>query len=415
MVTNEKKPAAVLCGDLNMLRCFARTAVPTVLVASREDDICFHSRYCRSKRVINSAFLQPAGALDDLVRLGQSMPGKPVLFYGDDAMLLLVSRNRRLLERHYRFLLPETQLVEDLVDKTRFAALARRLELPTPATVLSSENLTVEQILRKLSLPCIFKPNSHVGWFSSRLLREEGGRPHKVLRADNEAELRRLYEKMRVQTSGFVVQEYIPGGENCIYSFHAYLDRNSRPLGYYVGRKIRTYPRNAGVSTYLELVREPGLVELGLEILRNMSFVGMVKIDFKKDPRGERFYVLEFNPRFTLWNYLGATCGINLPLIAYRDLTGQACEPRTHYRTDVRWLSFGDDLRAFVRDYHPSGELTWAGWLRSLIGRKVYDVFSWRDPLPWVVLMVRFIRDRLVKVVAGKPKPKHEATDRKAA
>lgn len=28
------------------------------------------------------------------------------------------------------------------------------------------------------------------------------------------------------------------------------------------------------------------------------------------------------------------------------------------YRTDVRWLSIDNDLRAFVKDYHPEGDLS---------------------------------------------------------
>lgn len=406
---------AVLCGDLNMLRCFARTPVPTTLLSPNDHDIAFHSRYCHASRVIGSAATHPQQALNDLVRLGQSMPQRPVLYYGDDAMLLLVSRNRRLLSRYYRFLLPEAQLVEDLVNKTRFAILARRLNLPTPATVLSTDNLTAEQVIRKVDLPCILKPNSHVGWFDSQLIREEGGQPHKVLHAQSEAELKRLYDKMRTHTTDFVVQQYIPGGEDCIYSFHAYLDRQSQPLGYYVGRKIRTYPKDAGVSTYLELVHEPRLVQLGLDILQSMAFVGVVKIDFKKDPSNGQFYVLEFNPRFNLWNYLGAACGVNLPLLAYRDLTDQPCDLQTHYRTGVHWLSFADDLRAFVRDYRPSGELSWASWLGSLLAKKVHDVFSWRDPLPWLMLIRQSLGQRFGKAVAGHPKPIGGSTKRHAA
>ena len=36
----------------------------------------------------------------------------------------------------------------------------------------------------------------------------------------------------------------------------AYMNANAAMLGHFVGRKIRTFPREAGVSTYLELVKE---------------------------------------------------------------------------------------------------------------------------------------------------------------
>jgi predicted ATP-grasp superfamily ATP-dependent carboligase len=153
-------------------------------------------------------------------------------------------------------------------------------------------------------------------------------------------------------------------------------------LGHFVGRKIRTFPREAGISTYLELVREPAVVELGHHVVERLGVVGPLKIDLKRDPRSGRFYVLELNARYNLWHYLGSACGVNLALIAHADLTGQASPPARDYQTGVRWLSFGADLRSFLRSYRPSGEIGLGGWLASLQGPKVYDVFAWDDPLP---------------------------------
>ena len=73
-------------------------------------------------------------------------------------------------------------------------------------------------------------------------------------------------------------------------------------------------------------------------------------------------------------------------------------EPVTDYRTGVRWLSFGNDARAFVRDYGPDGDLTLTEWLWSLRGEKIHDVFSWRDPQPFGAWLARFVRGRLGSV-----------------
>jgi D-aspartate ligase len=389
--------AAVLLTDLNLLRCFAGLGVPTVVVSSDASDVTFSSRYCRHKEVI-APVSDPERALHDLLAVGRKFPHRPVLFYGDDATLLLVSRNREHLARYYRFLLPEPDLVEDLVDKTRFARLASRLALPVPRTVLSRALKAPEDVGAHLSLPCVLKPNYHIGWFESDAIRTQGGHPQKVLRATNADELHSMFHQMRRFTDDFVVQEYVSGDANSVYSFHAYVDRRSQPVAYYVGRKIRTYPRESGVSTYLELVNEPEVIRAGLEVLRTLGCVGVVKIDFKKDPDRGRFYLLEVNPRFNLWHYLGTVCGVNLPWLAYADLVGVASKPRSGYTTGVRWLSFGDDLRSFLRDYRPTGRLSWSAWLLSLRGKKVYDVFSWRDPYPSLVAVLNYTRATLTKL-----------------
>lgn len=383
---------SVLCGDLNMLRCFVGTGIPTLLVSADSGDVIFHSRYCHQKRVIADCVTSPGEAVRDLEELGRSFSEKPVLFYGDDAMLMLISSNRERLAKYYRFLMPEHELVEALVDKSQFAQLAEKLELAAPKTITSRQVMSTDDIERYISLPCVLKANPENAWFRSSAIREEGGKPQKALRANNRAELDRLYGRIKQYTDSFVVQEYIEGGDNCIYSFHAYLDRKGEALAHFVGRKIRTYPKDTGLSAYLELVKEPEVVRLGLDILKKLDFVGPVKIDFKKEASTNRFYVLELNARFTLWNYLGAVCGVNLPQAAYKDLTGEPPAVETDYRAGVRWLSFGNDFRAVIRDYHRDGDISWADWLLSYKGEKVYDIFSWRDPYPFVKTVMNYSR-----------------------
>ena len=211
-----------------------------------------------------------------------------------------------------------------------------------------------------------------------------------------------------------MIQPYISGGDDHIYSFHAYLNQHSEPLAYFAGRKIRNYPRDCGLSTFLELVKEPEVISLGLQILRKLIFVGPVKLDFKKDAGSGRFYLLEINARFTLWNHLGVACGINIPLAAYADLTGQPTSLQTEYRTGVRWLSFGNDFRSFLRDYHREGDLSWAQYLMSLSGPKVYPIFDWRDPLPMAVTIWRHLGIRAFKLgarlVSAVTKPRSTAS-----
>lgn len=387
---NNGHATAVLCGDLNMLRCFVKSEVPVIVVSSDPHDVTFHSRYCQHKKVIANTLSEPDKAVHDLIELGSKFSEKPVLFYGDDAMLLLVSRNRERLSKYYRFLLPEVDLVEDLVDKTRFANLASRFGFPAPKMVLSRQVKSAKEIMNYLSTPCVLKPNLRVGWFESKTIMNDGGKPQKVLRANNSDELDIQFTKMLQFTEDFVIQEYIPGGDDCIYSFHAYFNQYSEMLSYYVGRKIRTYPKDSGVSTYLELVNEPEVVKLGLEILKKLKFVGVVKIDFKKDINSNLFYLLEINPRFNLWNYLGTFCGVNLPQVAYRDLLGIASKTQDDYRTGVKWLSFGDDLRAFVREYRHNGELSLLGLVRSYKCKKIYDIFSWDDPYPFILTFAQY-------------------------
>ena len=57
------------------------------------------------------------------------------------------------------------------------------------------------------------------------------------------------------------------------------------------------------------------------------GFHGISQVEFKRDPRDGRFKLMEVNPRLWQWHGLAAACGVDLPLIAYRDLTGERVEP----------------------------------------------------------------------------------------
>jgi predicted ATP-grasp superfamily ATP-dependent carboligase len=389
VVLAEASPPAVICGDLNMLRCFVGTTISTLVVASDPNEVTLRSRYCKESRLI-APTSQPEQAVADLEAIGRSYPERPVLYYGSDSMLLLVSNNRERLARFFRFRMPSAELIDATVDKTRFAELAARHELPTPRTVTQAERLDAAEIPERIGFPCLLKPSEHTRWHAARAA--GGAPPLKAIRAEDARELEQACEELRRYCDSFIAQQWIRGGDDRIYSYHAWLSEASEPCIYFCGKKIRTYPKDTGVSTYLELVKEPRIAALGAEACRRLGLVGPVKLDFKQDEVTGEFYLLEVNARFTLWNYLGAASGVNLPLIAYMDLTGKRCESPHDYRTDVRWLSFSNDLRAFLRDYHPAGNLSFRQWLGSYRGPKIYDVFSWKDPAPFGASLLQYSR-----------------------
>lgn len=406
--------AVVMFGSLSLLRCFAGKGIAVTAVDSDPQSLSLRSRYCAGRQIIACPRNDPDAAVRDLVNVAKQIGGRPLLAFDNDPMLLLVSRHREILAPYYRFLLPAADLVEDLVGKLRFVGMAERLGLPTPKSMIPTGATTIEEIVQRIGLPCILKPNSHLGKFRG-VVESELHRPHKVFRVDTIEELRHRYSQMRLYCDAFIVQECIAGDDDQLYSFHAYYDHNSRLTGCFVGRKIRTYPKDTGFSTCLELIHNHEIVDLGLSIMARMKFVGPMKLDFKRDAARKQYLLLECNPRFNLWHYLGAACGINLPMMAYADLRGETVTPVTHYRTSRRWLAFGNDFRAFMREYRPSGALTWPRYLWSLRHRAVHDVFAWRDPAPWCVCMGQYLganwrklRRRLgrnANVVAPVPAP----------
>ena len=69
------------------------------------------------------------------------------------------------------------------------------------------------------------------------------------------------------------------------------------------------------------------------------------------------------------------------------------------YETHTRWLSLELDARAF-RTLRAEGKLGTARWIASLLAtRKIYNLFGWTDPGPWLF----FWRRRLARLGTKAP------------
>ncbi len=390
-----------------MVRCFSGDAprraglaegrIPFVVASTRADDPTFGSRHVERTAVISDPATNPDRTAEDLVVVARRTGGRPALFYGTDAMLLCVSRNREKLAMHYRFLMPPAERVEELVDKGRFAGLARRLGLPVPVTVTSEEVTTREDVLARMPLPCALKPVTHTFFRRSAAVREEGGLPHKALFARTPEELDKRLLQMRSSGCAFVVQQYVPGGDDHIMSFHAWTNAKGEPVAHYVGKKHRTYPSGSGESTFVEIVMDLEVTRVGQEVTRALGIVGVVKLDFKRHAETGELFLLEANPRFNLWNRLGAASGVNLPLVAYAELGGRALPSTGSVRPGLRWASVERDLRAFFGDYRPSGAISVRDFMASYRGPKVFDVFAWDDPWPLVLTVAKRVGQRAAR------------------
>lgn len=153
-----RRPACVI-GDLNLVRCLARIGVPVTLASWRAKHTNWLSRHCAARLLLPDPVRDPDGAVAMLMAHAIECAARPVLFYTGDPDLLLVSRARHRLARAYDFVVADAALVEALVDKVQFHALAERLGLPTPPTVVLPAGSDRPAALAAWEhYPCVLKP-----------------------------------------------------------------------------------------------------------------------------------------------------------------------------------------------------------------------------------------------------------------
>jgi D-aspartate ligase len=264
------------------------------------------------------------------------------------------------------------ELIEDLVDKARFQALAERHALPVPRSrrLHASPDASVPAL--DVPFPLIVKPLTRTPAWAAF------AGAGKAVRVDDAAEFAAVWPQLAAVGAELLAQQLIPGPESRIESFHVYVDASGAIAGEFTGRKIRTYPPDYGQSTAVEIVWLPDVAGLGREVVGRLGLRGVAKLDFKRDEQGE-LHLLEINPRFNLWHYPAARAGVNLPALVYADLTGRPRPPARAAPGGVRWCDPLQDMRAA----HVSGvpPLRWLRWLRRC---EAVCGLALEDPLPFL-------------------------------
>ncbi len=378
----------LLMGGVSLVRCLGMAGIPAIVASHDMGEPAFGSRYCMGRCLLPPPE-QAEALVDALVRIGDRLAvtyGRRVpLMYGNDDYLEIIHAHRERLERYFLILLNEADVADALLVKDRFQQFAESRGLQVPRS-LSWETLDAA------TGPVLVKPSSKTDWHDS-MLRRDLFHHSKALIFQSGAEVR-AEPQVATFREQLTFQEYIPGDDTCIWSFHGFADAEGRVIDSFIGRKLRTFPTRTGESSFIELTFDRELQELGAGIAARIPLKGVFKMDFKRDSVSGRWNLLEINGRFNLWHYLGAANGVNLLRTAYDYLLeGARPEVPGDYGNGLRWLSFELDARAF-RELHARGELGIFSWLASILfSRKVYNLFAWSDPGPWVRFWAfRFVR-----------------------
>jgi predicted ATP-grasp superfamily ATP-dependent carboligase len=174
-----------------------------------------------------------------------------------------------------------------------------------------------------------------------------------------------------------MVQEFVPGPESEVYSYHVYVDDNGKVVAEFTGQKIRTWPPQFGETTALSVGLDSGIAAMGRDMVAALKLRGVAKFDYKRAPTGQ-WFLLEVNPRFTLWHNAGASAGVNIPAMVHADLNG-AGRLSHSIGGAAQWCHPTADFRAA----RATGLSIWK-WLRWASACDARWALTLRDPMPFV-------------------------------
>ena len=291
---------------LAAVRSLGRAGIRVLAVDHRPSALGFRSRY-------GEQFLSPDPFLDEhgFVNFIRAL-GEVVVFPTHDDSLNAVARHADDLQVLTPF--PAWDVLERVQSKRVQLEQAQAAGVDIP-------------VLDPPTFPLIVKPDRPIE-FKRRYKRQ-------AFRCENAAELEDALA--RTDEFGPIVQEFVPGGDDTLYTVGSYLTRDGRALGIFCGRKLRQTPPGIGTCRVGEAVWEQEAVDAALRLLRAFEFHGLSQVEFKRDPRDGRFRLMEINPRLWQWHGLAAACGVDLPRLAYADLVGETPSEARMDGNGKRW------------------------------------------------------------------------------
>lgn len=334
---------------------------------------------CASKVV----FARSAGtSLIECLR-GLATSDRPVLIPATDASVASVAQHSAELSKIFRIANPDAVSIERALGKVPFARHAEANGIAVPRTRVVENAEDVRRAAGELRAPFVLKPDIK----GERWMELAAAKVFLV--QDGEA-LERTYARCHEWSDRFVVQEWIDGGDDAMYSYYAFIAEDRRFVAECIGHKIRQWPRGTGSGTLSEIFDDPEILETGRALLESLGHRGFATVNMKRDAVTGKLFVIEANVgRPGLGMFVAEAAGLDITYRAYRSLAGLPLPPDATVRfPNARWVCLKRDLAAAL-DARRKGELGLAAYLRSLRRVRRCAVFALRDPLPFLYDVMR--------------------------
>ncbi|HLB01409.1 MAG TPA: hypothetical protein VJO14_08485, partial [Bacteroidota bacterium] len=369
---------ALVIGGIGIVRSLGEEGIPVYAGSDIRDNHILYSRYVSRKVFFPD--LHGREFIDQLIALSKKEGRKLMFFSDDDRAILTFSQHQEELRPHYYFTIPPAEMVDAILDKRKFADMARELDLSVPWSLSPKTVAELEALLPQVTYPCIIKPSHKDDWWSPKFARLIGAY-RKAIGCHTREELLDVFPKVMQVSPNVLLQELVEGDDSQLYSINMYFDRDSNLKGYYSAHKHRTYPIHAGQGCLVETVKDEEILRISMETAKKLRMVGLCNMQYKRDKNG-LLKIMELHIRNSVWNYLGKASGMNLYYYAYLDQQGFSYPYPNDYETGVKFLDLKRDIKALFA-YRKTGEWTLARGLKSWRGRKIFHILNARDPLPF--------------------------------
>ncbi len=378
---------------LGVARALARYDIPVIALDRTPDGVAPGSEAVALAGEVTYPLDDLDGYRRDLERIANCLDHSPVAFGCMDEWVHALANARP--DGVTLSFAPDS--IDGVLDKTALYARCDALDVPYPESYRIEETgidgdgppvRTAEDAAEALGFPLVLKPAR------KREFEEVAGT--NVVEVSDREEYRDIVGLASEANVRVMAQERvdIATGEDC--SFASYTPAEGEPRGIVGNARVR-YPASYGTSCVVDSVTNSTLRERASSVLDASGYHGISEAEFVYDTSREEYVLLDVNTRPWKWIGLPVATGVNLPMAAYSEATGEDGEqfldddPR-----DRRWLYLAD----YLKRLSDGGQdvLTQTEWQTLLGGNAdgdiVTGVYHPADPEPAYQLLRTEFTDR---------------------
>ncbi len=381
LLKTTKHPVSIIIGSgnsltsLSILRCLGRRKLPVICVLFQRKSLCRFSKYCSAIEYF-SKDKDLSQCKKILIEIGRRSKQKSIIFYENDEYALFIDKEKEVLSEWYYLILPPNNSMESMINKDSMIKAAMDAKIDVPGTYFSND-VSLRNIDDFDHFPCLMKP-----------LYTQTSMPTKGVVINNRQSLHGEINNKRFR-DGYVVQEIVNGGVESNWICAGYISN----IYYYcfTYQKLRQLPKHFGLATVAVSKNNEEIKGIVKKYLTNIQYAGFFDIEFIRDVDDGKYKFIEINPRICSMNGLVDTSGLNLPYIAYCDLTGNKFSDRIEIKVDIIWISIIEDFITCIKYYFTEDKLILFSWLKHVVMGNSYAVLDLADPMPMVYKMYKHL------------------------
>jgi predicted ATP-grasp superfamily ATP-dependent carboligase len=389
------RPAVVMnmfYTGLGIARSLGEHGIPVIGLTAQPGVYGNYTRYAKT-RLCPDSRTRPEELLDYLLRMGRELAQPAVIFPTRDDDVAFLDRYRVELSPYFLPVIPDRAPLRACLNKWETYQWACKTGVTAPKSWLVESEDELARQLPEIRYPCVLKPLSSHHWRRPGKWDMVGNR--KAVAIQSSQQLLAEYATISQAEPRAIVQELVPGKDDCLVIVACYFDQHGRWVAGFNTKKVVQVPEGFGTGCIVQASSQPELLPPTRRLLEAMKFSGIAEVEYKWDAAKQTYQLIEINPRPWDQHRLGKCCGTDLSYLAYCDRAGLPVSETVAAPAEIKWIA-EDALLLELFSLIWKRDRRALSLLKKASGKRIYAISSWSDPLP--VLM--YLKNHLVPLLA---------------